>query len=282
MAITNTEHKNNAQWYKKEILTEVKKICADNLSNIEFEAFVQLGLSLDLNPFKKEIWAVKQKPHEAAMVIVGINGYRAVAQRNPLYEYHQADAVHENDQFMVKDGEVYHNYVLKDRGRLVGAYCKVKRKNTPKPTFVYVDFAEYDKKHALWKPAAAGGKPATMIKKVAEAHALRQAFAELNGTYTDDELPDNIVKPENNVIKITETQTQTEKLKNIINVDKNTGEVIEEKATSEQIQQIQDLINIKEFNEERLSKAFEYYKIKDLQELNIQKAELFIHQLRRL
>ena len=282
MAITNTEHKNNAQWYKKEILTEVKKICAENLSNIEFEAFVQLGLSLDLNPFKKEIWAIKQKPHEAAMVSVGINGYRTVAQRNPLYEYHQADAVYENDQFMVKDSEVYHNYVLKDRGRLVGAYCKVKRKNTPKPTFVYVDFAEYDKKHALWKPAAAGGKPATMIKKVAEAHAIRQSFAELNGTYTDDELPEDILKPENNVIKITETHTQTEKLKNIINVHAETGEVIEEKATHEQIGAILDLIDSKELSDECIQKALEYYKVQDFSELTSQKAELFIQNLRRI
>jgi hypothetical protein len=47
----------------------------------------------------------------------------------------------------------------------------------------YVDFKEYVQSFGVWKT-----KPATMIKKVAEAQGLRGAFQELfAGTYEESE-----------------------------------------------------------------------------------------------
>ena len=49
--------------------------------------------------------------------------------------------------------------------------------------FTFVELSEYDTKQSVWKT-----KPATMIKKVAEAQGLRWAFQELfAGTYEESE-----------------------------------------------------------------------------------------------
>jgi hypothetical protein len=65
----------------------------------------------------------------------------------------------------------------------MGAYCLVKKHKSSKPTFVFVEINEYHKGQSVWKE-----KPATMIKKVAEAQALRAAFQDLfGGTYAQEE-----------------------------------------------------------------------------------------------
>lgn len=163
-------------------LPEIRKSFAKDLSDVEFGMFVQLGVATGLNPFLREIWAVKYGSN-AAQIFVGRDGYRKGAQRHPLYEYHVCDAVYTNDLFGAKSGEVVHEYKLGSRGELVGAYCIVKRKYAEKPCYVFVELKEYSTGKSLWQT-----KPATMIKKVAEAQCLRMAFQDLfGGTYAEEE-----------------------------------------------------------------------------------------------
>jgi phage recombination protein Bet len=153
-----------------------------NLSQQEFITFIEIGRLTGLNPFLREIWAVKYGD-KSANIFIGRDGYRKSAQRHVEYEHHTVDAVYDNDEFEFVDGKVKHKYNLKDRGELVGAYCIVKRKSATLPAFNYVEYKEYKQPFGVWIQ-----KPATMIKKVAEAQGLRGAFQELfAGTYEESE-----------------------------------------------------------------------------------------------
>ena len=169
-------------WDEKEKLNTIKEIYGKNLTNLEFQVFCELGKITGLNPFLRELWAVKYGD-SAAQIFIGRDGYRKSAQANPNYDYHLVDSVYENDSFAVSNGIVSHSYNLTNRGKLIGAYCLVKRKNSSCPTYVFVELKEYSTGKSLWST-----KQATMIKKVAEAQALRMAFQELfGGTYDESE-----------------------------------------------------------------------------------------------
>lgn len=181
----NESTKEVSVWDKQGAIQEIKKIYGKDLSDGEFTTLVEIGKATNLNPFLREIWAVKYG-NSAANIFIGRDGYRKRAQADADYDYHLVDAVYEKDEFKVTNGEIEHSYGLTDRGKLVGAYCNVKRKSSSKPIYVFVDIKEYSTGKSLWNPQS--GKPATMIKKVAEAQALRMAFQGLfGGTYDESE-----------------------------------------------------------------------------------------------
>ena len=170
-------------WNDEQSLQEIKKIFAPKLNDNEFKAFIGLGKANELNPFLREIWAVKYDEKSPAQIFIGRDGYRKSAQKNPNYDFHQSDAVYENDSFEVVNGEVKHSYKLTNRGQLVGAYCVVQRRSSTKPMYVFVNLKDYDKNQSCWRTLKA-----TMIAKVAEAQCLRMAFQEqFSGSYSEDE-----------------------------------------------------------------------------------------------
>jgi phage recombination protein Bet len=279
-------------WSNPEKLKEIRRLVSPStpLSDLEFSFLVELGRATQLNPFMKEIWAVKYRrknrdtgryEDQPAQIFIGRDGYRKTAQRQPDYEYHQVNAVYSKDEFKIVNDQIQHNYGFANRGELLGAYCIVKRKSSSKYTYVMVTMNEYDLHQGLWKD-----KPETMIKKVAEAQGVRQAFQEvLAGTYSDAELPD-AVQPE---FKIVSGDTQTEKLNQLLNENVIDAEVQERPAfvqgsndvmaTEEQIKEINYLIDQKQLSEERLKKAFSLYKITELEQLTDSQARKFIFQL---
>ncbi len=166
-------------------LKEIREIYAPKANENEFKAFVGLGRATGLNPFLREIWLIKYGDAPAS-IFVGRDGFRKSAQANPNYDYHHVDAVYSNDEFryILRDGEIEHRQNFKDRGSLVGAYCIAQRKGASKPIYVFVELKEYNTGKSNW-----ASKPATMIKKVAEAQCLRMAFQELfAGSYGDGEM----------------------------------------------------------------------------------------------
>lgn len=208
-------------WNDEKNLEEVKKLFAPNLSAMEFSMFVQMGKATGLNPFLREIWAVKFG-NNAAQIFVGRDGYRKSAQAYPKYDYHYAEAVYSNDYFKAQDGVYHHEFNLKDRGEIVGAFCNVKRKDSTRPISVFVEFKEYDLKQSIWKT-----KPATMIKKVAESQALRMAFQErFAGTYEENEIDTDKLSTQNSS-RYDSKSTQVAQLpsmpndEKIIDVEKN-------------------------------------------------------------
>lgn len=182
-SLTTTTQDQASVWTDEKKLIEIKDLLAPKLTANEFALLVNMGKATGLNPFLREIWAVKYDDKSPAQVFIGRDGYRKVAQSNPDYDYHVVDSVYEKDSFSRESDEVKHAYSLNDRGALVGAYCTVKRKNASKPCFVFVKLNEYSTGKALWAT-----KPETMIKKVAEAQGLRMAFQSLfAGTYDESE-----------------------------------------------------------------------------------------------
>lgn len=175
-------------------IDDIRKVFKDGLklTEAEFEFFKGLGLATNLDPFRKEIQVIKYGA-APAQIFVGRDGYRTIALKHPDYDYHQSDCVYDNDAFEIKNGEVNHCYNVKNRGKLMGAYCIVKRKSSSKTVYHFVNFIEYTTGKNLW-----ASKPETMIKKVSEAHSLRAAFPEeLGGTYIPEEVPEEMtMQPE--------------------------------------------------------------------------------------
>lgn len=193
-----------SMWDDNKKLAEIKKVFAPDLTELEFSFFVGIGKATNLNPFLREIWSVKYPPgkdgkQKPAQVFIGRDGYRKAAQGHSEYDYHQSDAVYENDIFEVVDGNIRHSYTLKNRGTLIGAYCIAKRHKSSRPMYVFAALDEYSTGQSLWKEpskrvdnygntTSVGGKPATMIKKVAESQCLRACFQDLlGGTYGEEE-----------------------------------------------------------------------------------------------
>lgn len=234
-------------WDSSEDLKQIKEIYGRNLSPGEFNTLVQMGKATGLNPFLREIWAVKYG-ESAAQIFIGRDGYRKSAQRHPLYDYHMTDAVYSEDTFDVSNGQINHKYKLSNRGILIGAYCIVQRKGSSRPTYVFVELKEYTTGKSLWN--ATTGKPATMIKKVAEAQGLKSAFQELfAGTYseyeefTNDSTEANITRPGKGVNGLKEKlgMTKVKEKEEIFNsFDNETGEIIEPEIIYSEEENIDD------------------------------------------
>ena len=278
-------------WEDSKQIDEIRKLFAPKLTEMEFQYFVGLGKAAGLNPFLREIWSVKYDERSPAQVFIGRDGYRKAAQAHSEYDYHQCDAVYENDTFTVEDGIVKHSYKLTQRGVLIGAYCIAKRHKSSRPMYVFVEVKEYSTGKSVW-----GQKPATMIKKVAESQCLRACFQDLlGGTYGEEEMATN--QNENNV-RVIHGETQTQTLKNILNpttidaevVNIETGEVIEatkeaviaadnEPISQDNMDKIEILMDEKGFDEARKQKAFDYFNIKKLSDLTEAQAKIFLLQL---
>lgn len=145
-------------WSSEKSLAFIKSQVAPTLTQQEWNLFVGIGINTQTNPLLREIWAVKYG--NKCSIFIGRDGYRKSAQRNKNYDHHSADAVFSNDVFKMVNGEPLHEYALKDRGQLIGAYAICKRKGSSKPNFIYVELKEYSTKRANW-----ASMPATMIKK---------------------------------------------------------------------------------------------------------------------
>lgn len=226
-------------------LKKIREIFAQNVSDLEFEAFVELGRSTGLNPFRGEIKCIKYGS-SPAQTFVARDGYRIIALKHSEYDYHQCDTVYENDDFRVKDGCIDHSYTLKDRGKIVGAYCIVKRKSASRHVYAYVKFSEYNTGKSTWS-----AKPDVMIKKVAEAMGLRAAFQDiLGGTYCPEEM-DNF-----------EEENQT--------------------ITEENVTFLNTLIEQKQMSFDRVEKAKAFYKVSDFFEMTLDKYLDFVQKIRKI
>lgn len=96
----------------------------------------------------------------------------------------QSDAVYENDGLVKQaDGTIQHTYGTPERGKLIGAYAMVFRKDRSRAAYFYAPMAEYNAgSNPTWKKY-----PTAMIIKVAEACALKRAFS-ISGLVTQEEM----------------------------------------------------------------------------------------------
>ncbi len=285
--LTATNQSVLTMWEDPASLNEIREIFAPKLSANEFKAFVGMGKGTGLNPFLKEIWAIKYDEKAPASYFIARDGYRKSAQAHHDYDYHRVEAIYSDDLFENDNGVISHKYNFAKRGVLLGAYCLIKRKSSSKEQFVSVLLSEYDKNFSNWKVMKE-----TMIKKVAEAQGLKAAFQEIfAGTHHEFEY-----QPTNQA-------SQTEKLKETLNADafidktKSTVEPDHEfkvekpifnsgrddlPISDDQIDFITSTIKEKQLTDERITKALNYFKVDCIESMTDAQARLFTLQLSKL
>lgn len=159
-----------------------------NVSDQEVMMFLSLCKFQHLNPFLKEAYLIKFGNSPATMV-VGKDVFTKRARRNPDYVGKEAGIIvqdKETGNITEREGEFY----IPAEEKLVGGWAKVHIKGYDVPEYAAVSFEEYAGRKSngelnnQWAT-----KPATMIRKVALVHALREAFPEETaGMYAPEEI----------------------------------------------------------------------------------------------
>lgn len=131
----------------------------------ELKLFLYRATKMGLDPLKPgQIYFIKYGTGPGSIVI-GIEGFRAKAGRT-------------GKMSGVKTG-----VIKDDNGTILYGWAEVSRSDWKEPARAEVPFAEYTKSSGNWAKM-----PETMIKKVAEAAALRMAFPDdLGGVYIPEE-----------------------------------------------------------------------------------------------
>lgn len=152
---------------------------ADNVTANEIKAFLRLCQAQRLNPFTKDAYIVKYG-NGPATIMTGKEAFTKRAYRNPKFKGMEAGiTVVAGGAIQRRDGSL-----LLPNEELVGGWCKVYVDGYTAPMFDEVSMAEYSTGKSNWARI-----PATMIRKVAITHALREAFPEdLGGLYGEEEM----------------------------------------------------------------------------------------------
>lgn len=180
------------QGFNREQIDLIKRtICAGSTDD-ELALFVKVAERTGLDPFARQIHAVKRWDQEKGHVMsiqVGIDGFRLIAERTRRY------AGRLGPYWCGEDGE----WLMDDKGRPKpwlkatppsAAMVGVRHRDYVEPLYAIATWASYvqtKKGGAVTHMWATKGD--LMLAKCAEALALRGAFpAELSGLYTDDEM----------------------------------------------------------------------------------------------
>lgn len=206
MNITKYDYKD------KENLAVIKNTVAQNTTDAEFSLFIELCKSTGLNPFKKEIWCIVTgagTQYRKCQIMVGLGGYFQIANTHPEfdgvdYKYgplKKVPLIENSDR--KKDIEV-HEWIE----------ALVYRKDRSRPQAhraywdeVHQDLVTHNKKLGIWAKRAK-----YMHGKVAESHALKRAFAqELNGLYSEAEMPEEYEQVASELIEEKQYETAPKK-----------------------------------------------------------------------
>lgn len=180
---------------------------------------------LGLDPWKKECYLVKFGSEPATM-IVSADVYKKRAEKNPKYQGRRSGVI-----VLTKDGELLDrvgSFAL-ETDTIVGGWCDVRVKDYIDPITSRVSFKEYCKMKDGRPQAQWREKPATMIEKVAVAHALRDAFPnDLGSMYIAEEM--GMEEPANNAPIQRPEEFQDA---DYVPVDESTGEVQDQESFAE-------------------------------------------------
>ena len=193
------------------------------LTEKEQTMFLNIAVKHQLDPFKREIYAVKYGSN--FNIITGYEVYLKRAERTGIL-----------DGWSVS---------VSGTGADMVATITIHRKDRTHPLVHSVEFSEYNQGNSMWR-----SKPKTMLKKVAMAQGFRLAFPdELGGMpYTSDELPDKMttgVVTSNATHDVPETEIvpQNENMEAVDgNGDTIDGEIVDEEPGNASQAQIRKLM----------------------------------------
>lgn len=176
----------------------LKNSICTGVTDDEFQIFLMACVKTKLDPFMKQIYAVKRwaRGGEVMTIQTGIDGYRLIAERTGCYAPGTEPT-----------------YVHDETGRLISATAYIK-KMTKDGTWHLVSasayFDEYCPKTKNGSPMAMWATmPKVMISKCAEALALRKAFpAEMSGIYTKEEMDQCLLEESAQPEKISKEEAQ--------------------------------------------------------------------------
>lgn len=194
---------------------------AKGATNDEFIMFMHLADKWGLDPFAKEIWFIKYQ-NNPPIIMTSIAGYYKIANDYPTFDNVVCQEIKEGDIYQMDSNGNVTFTMGATRGKLIGAYASVFRKDRNRPTTAFVELTEYSTGKNLW-----ASKPSTMIKKVAESVALRKAF-NFSGLYTQEEMDENY-----SIHNATNTNTTTKAKTTKATNEYQEAEVINTKSDAE-------------------------------------------------
>ena len=146
----------------------IKRMYCKAASDDELEMFLMACKRTGLDPFMKQIYAIKRG--NTMTIQTGIDGFRLIAERTGNYSPGKEPA-----------------FTYDEKGKVLSATAYIKKRTSDNVWHEVASTAymeEYNANQGLWSKM-----PRTMLAKCAEALALRRAFpAELSGLYTADEM----------------------------------------------------------------------------------------------
>lgn len=166
---------------KKEI-EKWKKFFGKDLTNDEFMLLIEIAKRNDLDPFRGQVFALKSRnnPNEPARIFVSHAGLLHIAHRSGKFAGMKT-------MMITKDGR---ETLICEPNEIKGAVCYIWRSDCTEPVVAAVYYKEYAQPLKIWQT-----KPQTMIKKVAESHAIRRAF-DLGGLYIAEEMSEVFIPDE--------------------------------------------------------------------------------------
>ena len=156
----------------------------NDIPQTEVVKFIALCAARKLNPFTGDVYMTAYSTRDGVKtsIVVGKETFTKRAQRCPKFRGMEAGVtvITRNGQIERRPGSMVGGQTEK----LIGGWCKVYIDGWDVPAYDEVSFEEYNTGKSLWLT-----KPATMIRKVAIVHALREAFPdEFQGMYDASEM----------------------------------------------------------------------------------------------
>lgn len=164
---------------------DIRNFIEPKATDAECKIFLETCKQYHLNPFTKEAYLIhydNKNESAASTIVLGKNCYLQMAERHPAYDGFEAGVIvlTADGQLLNREGSIVYDGEAGGEV-LLGGWAKVYRKDRTRASYEEVKLSEYDTGKSLWN-----GKKATMIRKVALVHALREAFPSTFGALYDE------------------------------------------------------------------------------------------------